>query len=59
MKYQQDDRFGALDISIENSGYKLAGRYYTNDGVKRDVFTITKTGPASYSYGPSLSLSGQ
>jgi hypothetical protein len=48
VKYQQDDRFGALDISIENDGYKLAGRYYTNDGVKRDVFTITKTGPASY-----------
>jgi len=59
VKYQQDDRFGALDINIENNGYKLAGRYYTNDGVKRDVFTITKTGPASYSYGPSLSLSGQ
>jgi len=48
VKYQQDDRFGALDISIENDGYKLAGRYYTNDGVKRDVFTINKTGPASY-----------
>jgi len=59
VKYQQDDRFGALDINIENNGYKLAGRYYTNDGVKRDVFTITKTGPASYSNGSRLSLSGQ
>jgi hypothetical protein len=59
VKYQQDDRFGGLDLSIENNGDTLAGRYYTNDGVKRDVFTITKTGPASYSYGPSLSLSGQ
>jgi Calcineurin-like phosphoesterase len=61
VKYQQDDRFGALDISIENSGYKLVGRYYTNDKVQRDVFTITKTGPtsATYSFGPSLTLSGQ
>lgn len=58
VKYQQDDRFGALDLSIENNGYTLAGRYYTNDGVKRDVFKITKTGTAQYSFGPSLSLSG-
>jgi len=58
VKYQQDDRFGALDINIENNGYTLAGRYYTNDGVKRDVFKITKTGTAQYSFGPSLSLSG-
>jgi hypothetical protein len=27
VKYQQDDRFGALDLSIENNGYTLAGRY--------------------------------
>lgn len=59
VKYQQDDRFGALDLSIENNGYTLAGRYYTNDGVKRDVFLITKTGTAQYSFGPSLSLSGE
>ena len=59
VKYQQDDRFGALDINIENNGYTLAGRYYTNDGVKRDVFTITKTGTAQYNFGPSLSLSGK
>ena len=56
---QQDDRFGALDLSIENNGYTLAGRYYTNDGVKRDVFKITKTGTAQYTFGPSLSLSGK
>jgi len=56
---QQDDRFGALDLSIENNGYTLAGRYYTNDGVKRDVFKITKTGTAQYTFGPSLSLSGE
>ncbi len=59
VKYQQDDRFGALDINIENSGYKLVGRYYTNDKVQRDVFTITKTGTTSYDSGPSLTLSGQ
>ena len=59
VKYQQDDRFGALDINIENNGNTLAGRYYTNDGVKRDVFKITKTGTAQYNFGPSLSLSGE
>jgi len=59
VKYQQDDRFGALDLSVENNGYTLAGRYYTNDGVKRDVFKITKTGTAQYNFGPSLSLSGE
>ena len=58
VKYQQDDRFGALDINIENNGNTLAGRYYTNDGVKRDVFKITKTLTAQYNFGPSLSLSG-
>ena len=56
---QQDDRFGALDLSIENNGLTLAGRYYTNDGVVRDVFKITKTGAAQYTFGPSLSLSGK
>ncbi len=56
VKYQQDDRFGALDLSVENNGYTLAGRYYTNDGVKRDTFKITKTGTAQYNFGPSLSL---
>jgi predicted phosphodiesterase len=59
VKYQQDDRFGAIDIHIENSGNTLAGRYYTNDGVKRDVFKITKTLAAQYNFGPSLSLSGE
>jgi len=59
VKYQQDDRFGALDINIENNGYTLAGRYYTNDGVQRDTFKITKTGTAQYNFGPSLSLSGE
>ena len=59
VKYQQDDRFGALDLSIENDGATLAGRYYTNDGVKRDTFKIFKSGSSLYAYGPSLQLSGQ
>jgi Calcineurin-like phosphoesterase len=58
VKYQQDDRFGALDVSIENNGDTLAGRYYTNDGVKRDTFKIHKSYSGQYSYGPSLTLSG-
>lgn len=59
VRYQQDDDFGALDISIENNGYTLAGRYYANDGAKLDVFKLTKTGVAQYTFGPSLSLSGE
>ncbi|CAN5470443.1 hypothetical protein BH18THE1_BH18THE1_17670 [soil metagenome] len=62
--YQQDDRFGALDLNIENSGNTLAGRYYTNDGVQRDFFKLTKTttsttSTATYTFGPSLTLSGE
>jgi Calcineurin-like phosphoesterase len=56
---QQDDRFGALDLNIEGGGYTLAGRYYTNDGVQRDFFKISKTGTALYTFGPSLTLSGE
>jgi hypothetical protein len=59
VKFQQDDDFGILDIKITNNGYKLEGRYHTNDGQQLDKFTITKTGPASYTFGPSLSLSGE
>jgi len=60
VKYQQDKKFGALDISIENSGNTLAGRYYTNDGIKADTFRINKgTSLATFSGGTSLSLSGQ
>jgi hypothetical protein len=61
VKFQQDDQFGGLDLSIENNGYTLVGRYYTNDGVKRDTFKIFKSGPlqAQYNFGPSLTLSGK
>jgi hypothetical protein len=62
--YQQDDRFGALDLNIENGGNTLAGRYYTNDGVQRDFFKLSQTtstalNAATYTFGPSLTLSGE
>jgi predicted phosphodiesterase len=59
VKFQQDDKFGILDIKITNNGYKLEGRYWTNGGSQLDKFTITKTGTATYSFGPSLTLSGE
>lgn len=60
VKYQQDDRFGWLDLSTINNGDTLLGRYYTHDGVLRDTFRINKAYTASsYSYGPSLTLSGE
>ena len=59
VKFQQDDKFGILDIKFTNNGYKLEGRYHTNSGQQLDKFVISKTGPASYTFGPSLSLSGE
>jgi len=59
VKFQQDDDFGILDIKITNNGYRLEGRYFTNGGTQLDKFTISKTGTATYSYGPSLTLSGE
>jgi hypothetical protein len=62
VRYQQDAKFGGLDIRVEDSGNTLSGRYYTNDGIKRDTFKIhkgTTTLSATYSYGPSLTLSGE
>ena len=69
VKYQQDDRFGALNLIISNNGYKLTGKYYTNDGSKKDEFSISKSGAtastlattttSTYNFGPSLTLSGE
>jgi hypothetical protein len=56
VKFQQDYKFGILDIKITHNGYKLEGRYWTNSGSQLDKFTITKTGTATYSFGPSLTL---
>jgi Calcineurin-like phosphoesterase len=60
VKYQQDDKFGALNLIISNNGYKLTGKYYTNDGSKKDEFSISKSGTSGskYNFGPSLTLSG-
>jgi len=59
VKYQQDDKFGALNIIMNNNENKLTGQYYANGGTKLDEFSITKPVQVSgYSYGPSLSLSG-
>jgi len=63
VKFQQDNKFGILDIKITNNGYRLEGRYWTNSGSQLDKFTISKTGTTTstagaYLYGPSLSLSG-
>jgi hypothetical protein len=59
VKYQQDDKFGALNLIISNDGYKLTGKYYANGGIKIDEFSISKTGTTgTYNFGPSLSLSG-
>jgi uncharacterized protein YxeA len=44
VKYQQDDKFGVLDILFTNNGDKLVGKYYTNAGSKLDEFSITKGG---------------
>jgi hypothetical protein len=60
VKYQQDDKFGALNIIINNNENKLTGQYYANGGSKLDEFSITKpSATAQYNYGPSLSLSGK
>jgi hypothetical protein len=61
VKYQQDNLFGSLDITITNNGDKLLGRYYTNAGSKLDEFSITKSGgggSASYNYSPSFTATG-
>jgi hypothetical protein len=63
VKFQQSSKFGILDIKITNNGLKLEGRYWTNDGSQLDKFTISKTATATalatYSFGPSLTLSGE
>jgi len=57
---QKGDKFGVLNLIISDNGYKLTGKYYTNDGSKKDEYSIIKTGTSSstYNFGPILSLSG-
>ena len=52
VRYQQDDKFGALNIIIDNNANKLTGKYYPNGDTKLDEFSITKPLQVSgYSYG--------
>lgn len=39
--YQQDQKFGILDIAITYHGKKLQGKFYTNDGSMKDQFNIS------------------
>ena len=41
MAYQQDSKFGVLDISISDN--KLGAKFVTNDGATLDHFNISKT----------------
>ena len=41
MEYQQDSKFGILDIHISDN--KLDAKFVTNDGVTHDHFSISKT----------------
>ena len=60
VKYQQDDKFGALNIIINNNELKLTGKYIANGGTQLDEFSIKKTIlTTGYNYGPSLELSGE
>jgi hypothetical protein len=60
VKYPQNDKFGALNIIITNNGYILVGKYYSTGGSKLDEFSLANTGTTgAYSYGPSLTLSGE
>jgi predicted phosphodiesterase len=59
--YQQASNFGFLNIDIIEGGTTLAAKFYSNDGIVRDQFTIAKstTTPSSkYHYEPYLTLSG-
>lgn len=43
---QQGNKFGALEIKITNDGNTIEGKFYANDGSKKDQFTIKKSGGA-------------
>lgn len=40
---QQGNKFGALEIKITNDGNTIEGKFYANDGSKKDQFTINKS----------------
>lgn len=67
--YQQDSRFGYLQVDITKSGLgqTLRGTFYGNElSTPMDTFAITKgqsttpsPSPSSYNYGPSFLLDGK
>jgi hypothetical protein len=40
---QQDDQFGALELTISNNDNKLVGKFYANNGKVTDEFNVVKT----------------
>jgi predicted phosphodiesterase len=59
--YQQSSNFGFLNIDVIEGGTKLTAKFYSNDGIVRDQFSIAKsiiTLPSKYHYEPYLTLSG-
>jgi hypothetical protein len=40
---QQDDNFGALELTISNNGNTLVGKFHTNNGKVTDEFSVAKT----------------
>ena len=57
MVFQQTSYYGILNIDITEGGTKLTARFYSNDGIIRDQFSIAKL-PSKYHYEPYLTLSG-
>ena len=60
--FQQSNRFGHLNIDIQNNGTNLIGKFISNEGGILDQFTISKSGiqpppPSSgYHYEPFLDV---
>lgn len=46
--YQQDQKFGILDIAVTYDGKKLQGKYYRHDGSVKDQFNISNTSVSNY-----------
>ncbi len=44
MAFQQSNRFGHLNIDIQNNGANLIGKFISNEGGVLDQFTISKSG---------------
>ena len=61
MVYQQSSYYGFLNLDVIEGGTKLSAKFYSNDGIVRDQFSIAKsisTPSSKYHYEPYLALSG-